>query len=74
MADMLLIAPCGTNQAPRCHRVQTVPEPAVRSAAAQVDTHRTQSCARTLTGQVACFGGVNDADCASRPRLVPLAP
>ena len=74
MADMSLTAPCGTNQAVRRHGVPTVPVPAGLSAVVQLDTHPVQRWAVSLTGQLLCFGGINDADEASRPCLVPLAP
>ena len=73
-ADVLVTAPCCLDSAVRCHGVLTVPVPAGLSAAVQLDTHRPQSCARSLTAQLVCCGGTNDADDASRPRLVPLSP
>jgi hypothetical protein len=73
-ADVAVTEPCAADPAVRCHGVIAVPMPAGLSAFVELDTHRTQSCARTLTGQVACFGGTLNTDESSRPRSVALAP
>jgi hypothetical protein len=70
--DTFVTEPCDANPAVRCHGIRDVPMPAGFLSFANVETHRTQSCAITGDGRIVCWGGIDSEDEAGRPHAVPL--